>query len=358
MNWSQLRGHTAQIEMLSRSLSRNRLAHAYLFAGPPGVGKSRFARIFAQCLLCERHQDADVTACGECSSCRQMDADSHPDFFWVKCPEGKREIPVEKFIGEKERRPRDGLIFDLSMRPMVSGRRLAIIDDANLMNDEGANAMLKTLEEPPPNSVLILVAENLDGVLPTIRSRCQLIRFAALPTSDVVELLVEHEIAATTEEAQIAAAMSEGSLETASQLLNPGLRSLREQLYQFLGSADMNSVSAAKAMTEGVDALGSESAVQRLNMSWLIRFAQEFYRQALLEVANPGASVAGLTLDLKSFCERQRKQGVAGTELIMELFERAVEAEGHIAGNVGAARVIESLLDDIGRISRKRRKLA
>lgn len=344
--------------MLRRSLSRGRLAHAYLFAGPPGIGKSRFARIFAQCLLCHRHQDLDVDACGECSSCRQIDAGSHPDFFRISCPEGKNEIPVEAFLGKGEERGRTGLIHDLSLRPMAGDRRIAIIDDANSMNDEGANGMLKTLEEPPPNSVLILVAENLDGVLPTIRSRCQLIRFAALPTSDVAELLLEQEIASTPEEAQAAAAMSDGSLQLATQLLNPGLRTLREQLYQCLGSADMNSVGSAKAIIEGVEGLGSESPVQRRNFSWLVRFAQEFYRQALLEVANPGAGGPSLTLDVRSFAERQRKQGVAGTELIMELFDRAVEAEVHLASNVGTARAIEVLLDDIGRISRKRRKLA
>ncbi len=358
MNWSQLRGHSTQVEMLRRSLSRGRLAHAYLFAGPPGIGRSRFARIFAQCLLCQHYQDTDVHACGECSACRQMEAGSHPDFFWIGCPEGKNEISIDAFLGDPEKRPRDGLIYDLSMRPMVSRRRVAVIDDADMMKVEAANSMLKTLEEPPPHSVMILVPQNLDAMLPTIRSRCQLIRFAALPTSDVAELLLEQEIASTPEEAQAAAAMSDGSLQLATQLLNPGLRTLREQLYQCLSSADMNSVGSAKAIIEGVEGLGSESPVQRRNFSWLVRFAQEFYRQALLEVANPGAGGPSLTLDVRSFAERQRKQGVAGTELIMELFDRAVEAEVHLASNVGTARAIEVLLDDIGRISRKRRKLA
>lgn len=353
MNWSSIRSHSDQMQMLHRSLERGRLAHAYLFAGSPGIGKSLFARIFAKALLCLRNDGSNLDICGECSSCRQFDGESHPDYFFICKPEDKSEIPVKLFIGDEEKRPRDGLIYDLSLKPMTSSRRVAVIDDANLMNDEGANAMLKTLEEPPPHSLLILVAENLDAILPTIRSRCQLLRFAPLSKQEVEALLIEHELASSPEQAAEVAAMSEGSLQTAAQLLKPELRRLREELGKFLASADMNPIAASKTVLEGIDASSSESSENRLNVRWLIRFAQEFYRQATLIITNP-ESLTSPPLELRSFAERQRKLGVVGLEKTLELFDRVVEAEGHLDSNVAPARTIESMFDDLARLGRRK----
>lgn len=354
MNWDDLRGHRDQIEMLRRSLTRGRQAHAYLFAGSPGIGKSRFARIFAQSLFCDQHEDTELLACDQCSSCRQMNAGSHPDFFRIGCPEGKSEIPVSVFYGEKERRGQEGLIHDLSLRPMAGTRRIAIIDDANLMNDEGANAMLKTLEEPPPNSMLILIAENLDAMLPTIRSRCQLVRFSPLAATDVSELLRETEIAATDEEAQAVAAMSEGSLHIASQLLNPSLRSLRLKLYAALATADLRPLEVAKAMTTGIEELGGDTNEQRRNAGWLIRFAQEFYRQTVLQLSGNELPAGQGTDIIHRFSTLLSGRGSKGLELAMELFDRCVLAEDHISWNVAPAKTMDTLFDDLARTSRIR----
>ena len=353
MNWTDLRGHTDRVDMLRRSLQRGRLAHAYLFAGPPGVGKSRFARIFAQSLLCERCDNDSLEPCNECSACRQMNAGSHPDFFTIACPADKAEIPISAFCGSLEKRGKEGLIHDLSLKPMAGNRRIAIIDDANRMNEEGANAMLKTLEEPPANSLLILVAENLDAVLPTIRSRCQLLRFSTLAASDVTDLLVENEIADSPEEAAAAAAMSDGSLQTAAQLLNPALRSLRNRLFDCLSAPDLNPLEAAAAMTTGLDELGGETAEQRRNAGWLIRFTQEFYRQTLLNLSGATLSASAVPPEAESFARRMKTKGPAGTELVMELFDRCVLAENHIGWNINPNRTLESMFDDLSRLSRR-----
>ena len=344
MNWSRLRSHTAQIEMLRRSIRRGRLAHTYLFAGPAGVGKSLFARIFAQSLLCERFADEELDACGECSGCRQVEAGSHPDFFYVGCPEGKGEIPVALFVGEKEKRGQEGLIHDLSLRPMVASRRIAIIDDANRMNEEGANGMLKTLEEPPADSLLILIAGNLDALLPTIRSRCQLLRFGALAEQDVAELLEQHELAEGPEVASAAAAMSDGSLQTAQQLLNPELRALREQLYQALSEQELKPLVIGKLMRAGVESLSGNTQEQRQNAGWLIRFTQEFFRQATLVLSNSPPPV--VPREVEQFVKRISKDGSASLELAMALFDIAVTAENRVNWNVNPLRTLEALFDD------------
>ena len=116
---------------------------------------------------------------------------THPDVHLLARPADKAFIPVELFIGDKEHRMREGLCYDISLKPYSGRRKVAIIDDADYFNKEGANCLLKTLEEPPPKSVLILIGTSEQRQLPTIRSRCQVVRFRPLAESDVAEILVE-----------------------------------------------------------------------------------------------------------------------------------------------------------------------
>ena len=190
MIWDDVRGRADQVEMFRRTIRRGRLASAYLFLGPEGTGKNLFAQRLAHCLFCTTIADEQLDACGTCSGCRQMQAGSHPDFLRIACPEGKREIPIDLFVGSREARGREGLCHDLSIRPMASHRRIAVIDGADLMNEESANALLKTLEEPPSYALMILIAANPDSLLSTIRSRCQAVRFPALDLADVADLLI------------------------------------------------------------------------------------------------------------------------------------------------------------------------
>ena len=171
MSWNDVLGHADLVEKFRKSAAGGRLAHAYAFVGPAGIGKKRFAVELARCLLCERHGDQELDSCGQCPSCQQVAAGTHPDFIFVSPPEGKSILPIKLIAGDKDTRGKEGLVYDLSLKPMSARRRVAILDEADWMNDEAANALLKTLEEPPPHSVLILIASAADRLLPTIRSR-------------------------------------------------------------------------------------------------------------------------------------------------------------------------------------------
>src|SRR5262245_60556065 len=102
MPWSEVLGHAQPLLRLRASASAGRLAHAYAFVGPAGIGRNRFALEAAKCLLCERHTDAELESCGECPSCRQVAAGTHPDLLSVSLPEGKSELPIRLFVGEDE----------------------------------------------------------------------------------------------------------------------------------------------------------------------------------------------------------------------------------------------------------------
>lgn len=198
MSFAEIVGHDQQIEFLRRVAAAGRLAHSILLAGPPGVGKRLVADALAAMLLCE---EKGADACGQCPSCRQLGAGSHPDVLVIGLPKGKREIPIDK--------ARELNQF-LRLQPLRGGRKIAVVDDAHLLNLPAQNALLKGLEEPPPESIAILVAHNADALLPTIRSRCQRVLFAPLSEPQVATVL-ETRLGLPMAEATTLAAEADGS---------------------------------------------------------------------------------------------------------------------------------------------------
>src|SRR5262245_7592648 len=186
MSWSQILGHADRIESFRQIVARNRLAHAYLFVGPPGVGKRRFAQELAKALLCEAPRASSLDACDKCAACLLVDAGTHPDLFAVSRPEEKNEMPIDVM---KE------LCRGFSLKSARGHGKIGILDDADDLNDESANCFLKTLEEPPPGSVFILIGTSSDRQLATIKSRCHLVRFAPLTDDQVRAILQKQGIA-------------------------------------------------------------------------------------------------------------------------------------------------------------------
>lgn len=169
---------TAEWKTLQTSESSGRLAHAYLLEGLPGLGKLDFAKAFAYWMLCEqRHDNA---ACGECRSCSLLNAGSHPDFTLVMPEEEGKMIRVDWI------RELNELVITT---PQVAARRVVIISPAEAMNRAAANALLKTLEEPPGETFFLLVSSALEKLLPTIRSRCQWLHFSAPDRQQALEWL-------------------------------------------------------------------------------------------------------------------------------------------------------------------------
>ena len=200
-------GQDSVVEALRRALNDNRLPHALLFHGPAGVGKATCAGILAQSLNCAASNYRD--ACGTCVSCRKMVRGLHPDIIWMT-PEGKGgQIKVERIRKE--------IIDKVGFRPYEGRRRVVMIDDAHRLNASSQNSLLKTLEEPPPSSVLVLITPAPESLLPTVRSRCQPLRFRPLALWALQQHLEEvHAI--PSDEGRLRAALVSGSVGRALDL--------------------------------------------------------------------------------------------------------------------------------------------
>ena len=279
MKLADVRGHDRVRAILSRALERDRLPPALLFAGPDGVGKKLLALAVAQAALCERAPAPEP--CGECRACRKVsaalaperleelrqEADQHPDEdVWrnfrlhpdLVLAEGWRLTKTGRPRAEPEIRVdqvRD-LIAEITGAPFEARRRVFVIDDAHTMNEAAQNALLKSLEEPPPRSHVILVSAAPLGLRQTIRSRCQLLRFGPLTRSAVAAHLAERR-GVPEEEARTQAALAGGSLGAALAFESESYGRMREGLVDLLeraGALDpVARMEAAEALEQSED---------------------------------------------------------------------------------------------------------
>ena len=179
MSFASILGHQQAIQGLQSTIQRNRVSHAYLFSGPDGIGKSRLALAFTQLLNCE-HPTEDMDACGICRSCVQIQEDRHPDVHALE-PDGK----FIKIDAVRE------MCRKLRFKPIAGRWRVILIHEAEKLHEAAANALLKTLEEPTPGNIFLLMSSQAHSLLATIRSRCQHVRCTTLPTDVVAQWLID-----------------------------------------------------------------------------------------------------------------------------------------------------------------------
>ena len=266
MPFSAVAGHRPVLDLLSRAVARNTLPQSLIFAGPHGVGKRLTAVALAQALNCERlrAQPFPADACGTCAACTRIARGVHADVLLIE-PGDTGTIKVDQVREAIDR---------TAYRPFEGRRRLVVIEEADALQSEAQNALLKTLEEPPPASVFVLITARPDMLLPTVRSRCQRLRFGPLAPSDVAAVLVrDHGFNETA--AQAAAAASDGSVGRALDEGGDEAVEARDAAARLLQAASSSSdprrrLDGAKALV-GAGADRDELARRLLALSSLLR---------------------------------------------------------------------------------------
>ena len=292
MTFDQILGHARQKEILDRSLASGRLAHAYLFSGPDGVGKRLMALALARAIVCHEQR-----GCGDCQACRKIDHRNHPDLHVLE-PEGN-SIKIEQV-----RR----LQKNLNLKPLEAPRKICLIEAADSMTLGAANALLKTLEEPRGDTLLILLSAHPNRLLETIRSRCQALPFTRHPNSRI-QAQLEKQLDIDPTASHVLAALSEGSFKKAFGKDRELYLEERRKLLKTLTGLSPGSILPILDFAEQI-------AADKTVLPDILEIFQAFYRDVMMMLQGRGDDDL-VNLDLKDTIER-----VSGRENIASVLAK------------------------------------
>ena len=254
MPFNTVIGHEQPKRFLQAALQSGRLAHALLFHGEDRIGKRLVAKVLAQAVNCEASPAlSPPDACGICRSCHQIESGSHPDVTMIEATSGRGETDQTREIESR-------FIY----RPLVGSRKIVILDNADLLRHEAANALLKTIEEPPPDSLIILVSARPELLLPTIRSRCQELRFAPLAIGLVKDILIQQRRLSDTD-ARFLAMVSGGRIGLALEADVDALRAERADFLALVSPQSLESVGTLFGVAESM----AKSEESEAALGWL-----------------------------------------------------------------------------------------
>jgi DNA polymerase-3 subunit delta' len=326
MPFSDIVGHQQQVETLRQSLEKNRLHHAFLFLGAEGVGKRTVALSLAMAVQClEKVGDF----CNICANCVKIRSGHHPDVRLLGLLPQRKEISIQQ-VREMER--------ELNFHPFSGRKKIAIVDPAALMNASAQNALLKTLEEPPRDSLLILISTGIGGLLPTLLSRCLRLSFPPLPVELVTRFLVS-ERGIKQEKAEILAAMTMGSLGAAIRLEAEDLLEKRKIWAEKIDSLERENYREGMVLAE-------EFAGTREKSLEFLEWLEGWYRDILVYHATE--NLQGIrNFDMEKEIKNQAR--LYKLERILFLLAHAVRTRARVQRNVNRRMALENLFVEIVR---------
>jgi DNA polymerase-3 subunit delta' len=327
MQWESFIGHQLQRKWFSNALEHHRLASTFLFVGPNGIGKRTFAYLVAKSLLCTETPADELSCCNRCETCVQLEAKTHPDLIYLARDEDKTRVTMDQIVNEQS-----GLCYELRIRPYSGRRKIAIIDDADTLESEQSNSLLKTLEEPPPGAIIFLIGTSEHLQLSTIRSRSQIVRFAPLHSAELAELLVNNKMAGSMQEATELANNSHGSLELVQQFQDSSFNDFRSQFVARLKQRPINFVGLCKFISDHLKNDVSEGQQRRNRLRWIFDETTEILRAALYQRigashAAPASSSPFAFLDLNT---------------LTKLIELTIKAREDVSRFIAPVAIIEA----------------
>ena len=320
--FADIYGHDKIKEHLQKSIELDKVSHAYIFNGGLGAGKKTIAKLFAKTLQCEKH---GIEPCNECHSCIQADSSNQPDIIWIR-HEKPGSIGVDDI--------REQLIGDMQIKPYSSRYKIYIVDEAEKMNQQAQNALLKTIEEPPAYAVIILLTTNADAFLPTILSRCVVLNLKVVSDDKIKKYLMEH-CKVPDYQADVCVAFAQGNVGKAMALAS-------SDDFQELKAA---AVQLLKRIHE-IELYEFKEAIKQINeykmeINDYLDIMMIWFRDILLYKATTDVNGLIFKDEVYDIKKQASKSSYSGIEAILEALEKA---KVRLTANVNFDLVMELLL--------------
>ena len=314
-------GHKDILKYISSAVENNRVSHAYILNGERGSGKKMLANLFAMTLLCET---GDNEPCGKCHSCKQAESGNHPDIIRVT-HEKPNSISVDDI--------RTQVNNTVDIKPYQGPYKVYIIPQADMMTPQAQNAILKTIEEPPSYAIFLLLTENAETLLPTINSRCVMLKLRNIKDTLIKKYLMEN-LEIPDYKADMCTAFAQGNMGRAIMLANSDhFNEIREEAVQLLKHINEMELNEIVAAVKNI-------SVYKLEITDYLDIIMIWYRDVLLYKATKEIDKVVFKDQLQSIKEQARKSSYEGIELILESLEKA---KARLKANVNFDLVMELL---------------
>lgn len=314
-------GHKDIINYIRNAVREDKVSHAYILNGERGAGKKMLANLFAATLLCEK---GGPDPCNECHSCRQAESGNHPDIIKVT-HEKPNSISVDDI--------REQVNNTIMIKPYQGPYKVYIIPQADMMTTQAQNALLKTIEEPPEYAVIMLLTENADTLLPTINSRCVMLKLRNIKDTLIKKYLMET-MQVPDYKADMCTAFAQGNMGRAIMLANSEhfneIRDEAVQLLKYINEMELSEIVQAV----------SRIAAYKLEINDYLDIIMIWYRDVLLYKATKDMDKVVFKDQIKYIKERAKRSSYEGIELIIESLEKA---KARLKANVNFDLVMELL---------------
>lgn len=279
MSFKNILGHDYLVESFQGILRKGLLAHAYIFAGIDGVGKSLFAGELAKVLGCA---GAGVDSCDVCANCRRIDAGTSLNMFWITLDAGKKFVGIDKVKAIQE---------SVALTPVEVGYKIFIVPDGDRLTEEAVNCLLKTLEEPPPATLLILLARTLDSLPETMVSRCQVVRFRPL-SREIIRSILERRYHEDTHLLNWLALAADGSAGDAITFMEEGFHEKNEWLVENLSNMTIKDNFRLSHQIHGwIPESRKSSEEKRWYLKVILDFMLRYYRDILASMTTGSSGI-------------------------------------------------------------------
>ena len=334
------------IDHFKKAIKADRLSHAYIFTGQDGVGKTLFAKEFTKTLFCRNDKN---DSCNLCSNCIRIEKNCHPDVFYTG-----REAKA-KFIKIEDIR---NLQHSVRISPLESDYKVFTIKDADRMNEEASNCLLKTLEEPSPHTIFILIANSISTVKETIKSRCQTIRFHPIPTH-----IIENQLTSKYDSDPIKigwiSRFCNGSLGNAPAILDNNYYEMNNDIVTRMIEPDMDSLFLAENIIDSYLSAEDSLEEKREALKSILNCILQFYRDLLIvKIRNGQNDQKNKIFLLNEDCENilQRHVNYLTQEEIINVIDEILLSFKYIDFNLNINLLVENITTIITVLNSKARQ--